>query len=308
MSSRSASPAPASSAKGGAAIGPGGVGGTLSNDALYAPLSAYADPSTSTSTSTSTTPPGKKKGGHSLALQTSSSLRESSLLAFLTSTAQSLKTAHPQECCIYRSIGGSISQHGMGDGDRAGGGIRNVLESKLSNRCLVLVGGGVHTHPSASTALRRSGEDVGLVGMGAQAAAGGKRARRRAGGNGMFGCISNKKRKKLLRRVREEQSKNRNGEAALPKSGNASSEDVQQKTSDIIATLHDMWTEYMQQLLKATSSPPSDADSATSSPEVRRKTAHTLATAEHVGMPATIVDCPSRRHLVHARIRVSLFG
>ena len=59
--------------------------------------------------------------------------------------SQSLKTSHPShEYQVYRGIGGTISKFGMGDTDRVSASMRGLLESKLSNRSLILVGGGVH--------------------------------------------------------------------------------------------------------------------------------------------------------------------
>ena len=162
--SRSTSPFPPSSAsnKG----GKGGKSETLSNDALYAPLSFYNG---GTSTASSTADPNnnnnnninnnnnKKKSSHSLTLQTSTSLREPALLTFLTSLSANLKTSHPHEYQLYRGLGGSIAKYGTGDNDRINPSTaRNALEGKLSNRSLVLVGGGVHSHASAAVGPRRS--------------------------------------------------------------------------------------------------------------------------------------------------------
>ncbi len=99
----------------------------------------------------------------------------------------------------------------MGDGNHDGASysnsIRSLLENKLSNRSLILVGGGVHSsnNTSASTYGKGSGGggDVGTTSLTATvtssiANGGGKRVRKRVGGNGIFGCISNKRRKKIL--------------------------------------------------------------------------------------------------------------
>ena len=106
----------------------GGGGGTLSNDALYAPLSTY-DHDGSTSTS-------KKKGKgsaqqHSLSLQTSSSLRESTLITFLSNISSS--TTHDAHNELYKGMGrGSMSMFG-GDGGSSNNNnsvTRHLLESK----------------------------------------------------------------------------------------------------------------------------------------------------------------------------------
>ena len=135
-------------------------------------------------------------------------MRESSLLAFLTQMTGSLRNARPRELReVYGGVGGSASAHGGGGaGDMASSSdaTRNMLEGKLSNRSLVLFGGGVHGNnakPSPPSAAL-----VGPVGttttmhIVASTAASGKRQRNRVGGNGTFGSISNKRRKMLSSR------------------------------------------------------------------------------------------------------------
>ena len=111
----------------------------------------------------------------------------------------------------------------MGDGNHDGvsysNSIRSLLENKLSNRSLVLVGGGV----VQSTALvgKRTGNGMGGGGTttmmmqqqqqlqhassttavawtSSSSGISSKRVRKRVGGNGIFGCISNKRRKKIM--------------------------------------------------------------------------------------------------------------
>ena len=179
MSSRSTSPTPSS--KGGGSES-GGVA-SLSNDALYTPLSSlHADNNHPSNNSNQTQ--SKKKSRHSLSLQTSASLRESSLVTFLTSMGNNLKTSHPQECHVYRGLGGSIGRYGTGDGGRVDKAMRNTMENKLSNRSLVLVGGGIHSYTPDT---KSSGGDAKSGGM----ARSSKRIRKRVGGNGVFGCKLN---------------------------------------------------------------------------------------------------------------------
>mmetsp|Transcript_1261 Transcript_1261/g.2273 ORF Transcript_1261/g.2273 Transcript_1261/m.2273 type:complete len:409 (+) Transcript_1261:254-1480(+) len=312
MSSRSPTPTPPSSNH---KSGSETSGGTLSKDALYAPLSIYA-----------TTTPSKTKSSHSLSLQTKSTLP--SLITSLTSMSANLKTSHPHEYQLYRGMGGSIARFGMGDNDRANNSMRGLLEGKLLNRSLVLVGGGVHSTHTTSASSRSVEKNDGVVGLGmAQVASSGKRERKRVGGNGIFGSVSNKKRKKILRQIREKQSKKNvdldlkihdgDGEVASsaqeeqPKNkkvDDGTPTDTEATVGSIIETLHEMWVNYMHQLLSpikeanniATTST-DDSPSLTLTLEDHKQISIVLATAEHVGMPATIVECPSRRHLTQVR-------
>eukprot|EP00984_Skeletonema_dohrnii_P026666 scaffold16037_cov139-Skeletonema_dohrnii-CCMP3373.AAC.3 len=274
MSSRSTSPTPSS--KGGGSES-GGVT-SLSNDALYTPLSSlHADNNHPSNNQTQS----KKKSRHSLSLQTSASLRESSLVTFLTSMGNNLKTSHPQECHVYRGLGGSIGRYGTGDGGRVDKAMRNTMENKLSNRSLVLVGGGIHSYTPATTS---SGGDAKSGGM----ARSSKRIRKRVGGNGVFGCKSHRQRKKAMKKVMEETQSSES--AATP-----TAEELDEKVGNIVETLHQMWINYMQQILSPLKKKSRAA--ASISLEARKEIATILATSEHVGMAATIVACPSRRHL-----------
>ena len=175
--------------------------GTLSNNALYAPLSTYVEDNRSSSGKSSSS----NNSRHSLSLQTTSSLRESSLITFLTTMSTNLKTTTRSsgECCIYRTLGGSIANHGMGDSDRAERSLRSMFESKLSNRSLVLVGGGIHSSMNNTTLNNRGHNPNNMTAAATttlmQQTACGKRQRKRVGGNGIFGSISNKRRKRILK-------------------------------------------------------------------------------------------------------------
>mmetsp|Transcript_13814 Transcript_13814/g.23468 ORF Transcript_13814/g.23468 Transcript_13814/m.23468 type:complete len:371 (+) Transcript_13814:8-1120(+) len=277
MSSRSTSPTPSS--KGGGSES-GGVA-SLSNDALYTPLSSlHADNNHPSNNSNQTQ--SKKKSRHSLSLQTSASLRESSLVTFLTSMGNNLKTSHPQECHVYRGLGGSIGRYGTGDGGRVDKAMRSTMENKLSNRSLVLVGGGIHSYTPATTS---SGGDAKSGGM----ARSSKRIRKRVGGNGVFGCKSHRQRKKAMKKVMEE---TQSSESAT----NPTAEELDEKVGNIVETLHQMWINYIQQILSPLKKK-SRAAAASISLEARKEIATILTTSEHVGMTATIVACPSRRHL-----------
>jgi len=195
MSNRSTTPIPP----------PESGSGTLSNNALYAPLSTYVEDNRSSSGKSSSS----NNSRHSLSLQTTSSLRESSLITFLTTMSTNLKATSRSsgECCIYRTLGGSIANHGMGDSDRAERSLRSMFESKLSNRSLVLVGGGIHSSMNTTTTtLNNRGHNPNNMTTAAattttlmQQTACGKRQRKRVGGNGIFGSISNKRRKRILK-------------------------------------------------------------------------------------------------------------
>lgn len=212
----------------------------------------------------------------------------------------------------------------MGDNDRANNFMRGVLEGKLLNRSLVLVGGGVHGTHTTSALSRTLKKNDGVVSLGmAQVPSSGKRERKRVGGNGIFGCVSNRKRKRILRQIREKQSK-RNGDSDLKihdgdgEVASAQEEqpqnekqvtptDTEERVGTIIGTLHEMWVNYMHQLLSRIKEANNVASTSTNdSPSLTTLADHkqismVLATAEHVGMPATIVECPSRRHLTSLR-------
>lgn len=236
------------------------------------------------------------------------------------------------------------------------GSVRNSLEGKLSNRSLVLVGGGVHTHASSSSgigALDNSGGGTGREGASGVAGnvesglarlgtsrnvKGGKRERKRVGGIGVFGCVSNKKRKKVLARMQSgamrcdrdtDGSECNNDKSSVVKdislpSTSVDESKVQEKMTYVIETLHKMWIDYMEQLLspvieniqfpshfKSPESKTSQASSLAQTADTtvegkltlqhRQHISVLLAQAEHVGMPATIVACSSRRHLVPTR-------
>lgn len=282
MSSRSTSPTPSSKASGSES---GGGAAPLSNDALYTPLSSLqaADNHTSSNENQS-----KKKSRHSLSLQTSASLRESSLVTFLTSMGNNIKTSHPQECHVYRGLGGSIGRYGTGDGGRVDKAMRNTMENKLSNRSLVLVGGGVHTYTPAP-----SSSAVGDAKLGAVARTN-KRKRKRVGGNGTFGCKSHRQRKKAMGKIIE-------ATTSKEPTRTPATREMNDTVGNIVETLHKMWINYMQQHLSPLIKK-NNITAASSIPiEVRKQIATILATSEHVGMAATIVACPSRRHLVSKR-------
>lgn len=343
MSSRSNSPKP--TASGGAVSSGGGNGGSLSNDQLYAPLSTYNIDGVSKKKST------KQQQQHSLSINTSTSLRESSLITFLTSMSQSLKTSHPShEYQVYRGMGNSISKFGMGDTDRVSASMRGLLESKLLNRSLILVGGGVHKVGTTKADDNMGNNSFSLVsGMSSHAV--GKRERKRVGGNGIFGSISNKKRKKLLQQISlEKQQKQQQQQQLLQskektscelqihdgndditnqkgiplhkeeshpkssikleivkkvKSNTINTAQVHEKVGSVVETLHNMWLSYIKQLLSTIKQTATLDSSKSKSSQLSvhdcKQISFLLATAEHVGMAATIVECPSRRHLVHCR-------
>ena len=279
MSSRSTSPTPSS--RGGGGSESGGVA-SLSNDALYTPLSSLLHAGDNHPSNNNQTQ-SKQKSRHSLSLQTSSSLRESSLVTFLTSVGNNIKTSHPQECHVYRGLGG---KYGTGDGGRADKSMRNTIENKLSNRSLVLVGGGIHTYTPATTS---SGGDAKSGGV----ARSNKRKRKRVGGNGVFGCKSHRQRKKALGKVNTET------QSSKPAT-NPTAQELDDEVGNIVETLHKMWTNYIQQILSPLIQKKNSA--AASIPvETRKEVSLALATSEHIGMAATIVACPSRRHLVSSR-------
>jgi hypothetical protein len=94
----------------------------------------------------------------------------------------------------------------------------------------------------------------------------------------------------------------------------SSDEEIQTRVGAVIESLHEMWTDYIRRLLisTATNGETGDVviaknrDMASSQhhsnvSNYRRGISHLLARSEHVGMPATIVYCPSRRHLIDTR-------
>jgi hypothetical protein len=84
---------------------------------------------------------------------------------------------------------------------------------------------------------------------------------------------------------------------------------VREKVSHVIETLHEMWGKYIRQLVSIAMRDPIDDGITTSrvpaaSLDAARRGGRAsllLAASEHVGMPATIVECPSRRHLIDCR-------
>lgn len=163
-----------------------------------------------------------------------------------------------------------------------------------------------------------------------------KRERKRVGGNGIFGCVSNKKRKRVLAKIakEKEQAKVERGsdltahdgdsakdaqlrlEKQQPRCDNLRSDSISilnERVGYILGTLHEMWIGYMHQLISPIKESAADATETTSmntstksqspkiSVDLRQQISVTLAAAEHVGMPATIVQCPSRLHLVNVR-------
>ena len=285
MSSGSASPFPSADIK------------SLSNDALYAPLSTYDGGISTTSC--------KEKNHHSLTLQTSSSLRESSLLSFLSNTCQNLKTSHPYESIVYRSVCGSITKYGMGDNDNSNEMTKTFFENKLSNRSLVLVGGGVHSH----AAKEDDGVVTSVIQSASAAISGKKRERKRVGGNGMFGSLSKRKRKKILKRNALHKSPEKSfaepneeiiDEIRQTKMISSSTQSTAGDINKVIESIHKMWIEYMAKLLlhvkpvtkcaESNKAPPKSS----MTPQIHQQITALLLEAEHVGMAATIIQCPSR--------------
>jgi hypothetical protein len=287
MSSRATSPTPSSKAGDGGSSDSGGVT-SLSNDALYKPLQSN---NTDRTTSSKNNDDGRsrKKDRHSLSLQTATTLRESSLVSFLASMGNNIKTSHPQECHVYRRLGGSISRYGTGDSGRADKAMRNNIESKLSNRSLVLVGGGIHTYTNTSSATTKSG-DVGKIG-GAFVS---KRIRKRVGGTGVFGCKSHRVRKRAMRKMAKTQSSEIGDKL--------STDELDKEVGNVVETLHQMWIKYIEQILSPLQKNTAHKEISTNIPlELRKDIATKVSTSEHIGMPAIIVACPSRRHLVQHR-------
>lgn len=280
-SSRSTSPVPPSAPKATASPGCAG-GGSLSKDALYAPLSSYS----------------RSRGGetdraaarHSLSLRGGKSTSLPSLLSTLADISSRVGDPRRHEGDVYRALGGSLSRHGAGDGGRSGGGdphIRGVLEGKLANRSLTLIGGRGRRSGGDGGGDGGPAEDLASRAASSASAGGGGRERRRAAGCGAFGSVSNKKRKKLLscRSMPEKKATGGVGEGDGP----ASESRIEERVGAVVATLREKWIEYARGLL----SPVAGTNG--------ERTAAVLAAAEHVGMPATVARCPSRRHLVASR-------
>ena len=283
-------------------------GASLSKDDLYAPLSK-SDEST-----------------HSLSLRTS--LRESALITFLSSTSESLKSSNECEFDLYQRIGGSIAQHGAGAGERSNGANRSVLEAKLQNRTLILVGGGIET-----TGIVNNKNESGCLKSGtAHIDFKCSRKRKRAGRGGIFGSVSNKKRKKIMRlanvfdddtgrkRVKNTTKAKSCGANIGPdvandkSSGGRAPGRVQsqsegscavhkhdpKETTEVINNINLMWTEYFRQLTTSLDA----GDGVESDSKALHKNRHLskmLATSEKIGMAVTIIECPSRLNLVGKR-------
>ena len=218
------------------------------------------------------------------------------------------------------------ANRGMGDNDNTNDINKSFFESKLSNRSLVLIGGGVHSHASREEG---SGGTTTTTVIQSASAVGKKRERKRVGGNGMFGSLSARKRKKVLMRRscstdKSVSSKDDSGaksisevvKQGIERAASSNSNDLSEinKLNNILETLHDMWKEYIAQLLLhikpellVFSNQTDKSKSSTSSLDLirgRSQISALLLEAEHVGMPATIIECPSRHYLLHHRCMV----
>jgi len=190
------------------------------------------------------------------------------------------------------------------------------MRGLLSNRNLVLVGGGIHSH------AEKEGSGVGdassaaatntIAGVAATTLWHKSRVKKRAVGLPEFGAVSAKWRKRVVSRNgrrRQEMSVSSSIKKGFDSGGGEASVAVAKsagrsgaRTNEIITTLHDMWTRYTCQLLSPlmkSSSPPTS----TTLEDIlkKRRISSTVATADHVGMSATIVKCSSRLHLISAR-------
>lgn len=277
------------------------AGTSLSKDDLYAPLSKKSDES----------------AGHSLSLRTS--LRESALITFLSSTSESLKSSNEREFDLYQRIGGSIAQHGAGAGERAN---RNALESKLQNRTLILVGGGIQTTGVVNNCNNESGcLKSGTAHVNIQS-----RRKRTRGRGGIFGSVSNKKRKKLIRlanvvdddigrkrltkgvRMSKSYDANIDPDVANDEGLNvkgpgrvkSKSGDLKETTEEAINHINMMWTEYFGELT-ASLDGGGKVERDSSALDNNRRLSKMLATSEKIGMAVTIIECPSRQNLVERR-------
>ena len=92
----------------------------------------------------------------------------------------------------------------------------------------------------------------------------------------------------------------------LVQENSSSHEVLTQQQSSVINTLHKMWINYIHQLCHSSyrkddslSNP--TATTSLSSLDKRKQLSHLLAICEHVGMAVTILQCPSRRHLLVQR-------
>ena len=106
----------------------------------------------------------------------------------------------------------------------------------------------------------------------------------------------------------QQQPRNEKGDSECRNShvdvATAALDEVREKVGTVIETLHEMWGNYIRQLVSTmrypidgtTSLGPAYLDAAR-----REAISLLLAASEHVGMPATIVECPSRRHLIDCR-------
>ena len=276
------------------------AGTSLSKDELYAPLSK-----------------SDESAGHSLSLRTS--LRESALITFLSSTSESLKSSNEREFDLYQRIGGSIAQHGAGAGERAN---RNALESKLQNRTLILVGGGIQTTGVVNNCNNESGcLKSGTAHVNIQS-----RRKRTRGRGGIFGSVSNKKRKKLIRLanvVDDDTGRKRLAKGVcMAKSYDANigpdvandvglnmkgpgrvqskSGDLKETTKEAIKHINMTWTEYFRKLT-ASLDDGGKVERDSSALDNNRRLSMMLATSEKIGMAVTIIECPSRQNLVERR-------
>lgn len=193
----------------------------------------------------------------------------------------------------------------MGDNDNSNEMTKTFFENKLSNRSLVLVGGGVHSH----AAKEDDGVVTSVIQSASAAISGKKRERKRVGGNGMFGSLSKRKRKKILKRNALHKSPEKSfaepndeiiDEIRQTKMISSSTQSTAGDINKVIESIHKMWIEYMAKLLlhvkpvtkcaESNKAPPKSS----MKPQIHQQIAALLLEAEHVGMAATIIQCPSR--------------
>jgi hypothetical protein len=202
----------------------------------------------------------------------------------------------------------------MGDNDNANEITKSFFESRLSNRSLVLVGGGVHSHASR--------EEGGMTSVIQTAVASGKkRERKRVGGNGMFGSLSKRKRKKTIQTNRCKSTaldlQDATDQCDAKETAVRISSQSKENINKVIVSLQEMWLDYISRLLQHHIKPDASISAHGTNTKsnklvlrqpitlhMRRQISLLLLEAEHVGMAATIMECPSRRNLVHYRCLV----
>jgi len=243
-------------------------GRTLSKDALYAPLSSYLNELTTATDFTkapTTTPKMRSLGSYIVTGKNIPvNLRQSSLVDWIE------KVGEHYHATQFNSGGKSLR--------------KTAIESRLLQRSVLMIGGGIHNPTSHLTTLSTTSTDAK------------KRLERKIGWRQKRGyqVVSNKKRKRIKSNLESSKNTVLNTSVDMSKSGNeATKEGLQsaqsaQKVANItelpsfenfLIALHRIWSQYAQHATKTCTT--------------IQELSCTLSSLEPAGAIACILECPS---------------